>query len=619
MPDYSLFIRSIRIRYLSGLLIFALTSGAIFYTLNSMNQLRNAIDQIGGNLTTLGRDLRNATTFSETATTAWRADTRADLSNAASGHANRLQEKIDALTADLAAVRNDLSAKTIGDLDSASVNGDLFWSARDIVRNLGVLAGAQKIDEWGNREIRNQNDLFAQPLLIRARTALDRERAFVEHRSDTFLSYAGLALIAVLGLVALWIFRPMEKAIRKAFAESAESLFQAEAADRAKSEFLANMSHEIRSPMNGVIGMVNFLLETHLTNEQREFASFIKVSADALLFIINDILDFSKIEAGKMTLERVEFDLREIVESTIGMLGLQAPAKGLALTYSLEPGACTRLLGDPTRLRQILLNLLSNAIKFTSEGKIWLEIVSLKESDTEAQLRFLVHDTGIGISKADQKKLFQSFTQADSSTARKYGGSGLGLAISRKLVELMGGVMEVTSKPGEGSTFSFTLPLAKQKDSPPSDPPPVADFEDSGDTQPAATLDGAKNIRVLLAEDGKINQLVAARLLQQLGYAVDIANNGLEAVAACRKNPYQIILMDIQMPEMDGYEATRLIREFEAEQNLLPAQIIAITASTMVGDREQCLAAGMNDYTTKPVTKQALEIALNKAAALVAR
>ena len=388
-------------------------------------------------------------------------------------------------------------------------------------------------------------------------------------------------------------------------------------ASHTKSEFLANMSHEIRTPMNGVIGMVNFLLETDLTVEQREFASTIKVSADALLFIINDILDFSKIEAGKMTLERVNFDLSKTVKHTIELLTPQAHYKGLDLSYSIAGNACTSLLGDPTRLRQILLNLLGNAIKFTDRGKVWLEIVPLHETDDEIQLQFSVRDTGIGISEEAQKKLFQSFTQADASTTRKFGGTGLGLAISRKLVELMGGTLTVASRLGEGSTFSFTLRISKQKAGVPGDHPPVAAFEYYDNAHATASSPIPKDTRVLLAEDGKVNQLVAVRLLQQLGCTVDIAGNGLETVEAWRKNQYRIILMDCHMPEMDGYEATQQIRELEAKQNVPPTQIIALTASTMQGDRELCFAAGMNDFTSKPISKQAFEKALKKALALV--
>jgi two-component system sensor histidine kinase/response regulator len=385
-------------------------------------------------------------------------------------------------------------------------------------------------------------------------------------------------------------------------------------ASHTKGEFLANMSHEIRTPMNGVIGMVNFLLETDLSQEQRDFAATIKVSADALLFIINDILDFSKIEAGRMTLERLNFDLRETIKSTIELLAFQAQSKGLHLSYSVKQDTCTKLVGDPIRFRQILINLLGNAIKFTNEGKVWLEVVPLSETADEIQLQFSVHDTGIGISEEAQKNLFQSFTQADTSTSRKFGGSGLGLAISRKFVELMGGTLGVRSKPGQGSTFSFSLRVPKQKAGAAQDHPPVAPLEYPGKNHVSSVV--PKDTRVLLAEDGKVNQLVAVRLLQQLGCTVDVVTNGLETVEAWQKNRYRIILMDCHMPEMDGYDATRAIRELEAKQNLTPTQIIALTASTMEGDRERCLTAGMNDYTSKPIDKQALEIAIKKAVSL---
>ena len=265
MPDYSQFIRSIRIRYLSGLLIFALAAGAILYALTSMNGFRNEIDRIGTGLVTLASDLHNATAFSDTISAAWREDTREELSNAANGHAARLAAQIEELTAALSSIRAELSGRTVDELASASVNGDLFWSSRDMVRNLNLLAGLRKIDDWSNREIRNQNDLFVQPMLTRARIALDRERALAEQRGNRLLSYSSVLMIAVLSLVGLWIFRPMEKAIRRAFAETKESLLRAEAADRAKSEFLANMSHEIRTPMNGVLGVAELLARTALT------------------------------------------------------------------------------------------------------------------------------------------------------------------------------------------------------------------------------------------------------------------------------------------------------------------------------------------------------------------
>lgn len=456
----------------------------------------------------------------------------------------------------------------------------------------------------GNRTMSEVRSLIkemedAELQFLRERSANHDETT---RRTALFILLGTLASGFFVGLSVI-VFRNYLEREKKLQADLIEAKEGALEASRLKSDFLANMSHEIRTPINGVIGMTGLILDTPLNAEQRDYAESIHRSAGSLLTVINDILDFSKVEAGKLEFEKIDFNLRSTMRHTIKAFCFQAEKKGLKLASEVADDLPSYLRGDPGRLGQVLNNLISNAIKFTPAGEILVRLTRERQTENAIGLRFEVQDSGLGIPEKALGRMFQMFSQVDSSTARRFGGTGLGLSISKKLAELMGGKIGVNSTEGKGSTFWFTAEFGIGQ------PPLELDSEQEVVTRTIES--NAKPKRILIAEDNIINQKITLKMLEKMGYRADVVANGHEVLDALRDIPYDLILMDCQMPEMDGYEATRLIRQSNT-LNCKNILILAMTANAMKEDCERCIQSGMDGYISKPIGAKQLGAIISK-------